>query len=277
MTMSNNKAIFGKIVLHAIGILVASIALFPLLWMAIAGFKAKTEVLSTPFRFFPERWLVGNYISILQDSMFLKSMIITFGGAVLFAALSLAINASAAYVFARLEFRFKRVLWVYVIMTMFIPGMAILVTSFIVVTKLQMLDTLAVLVLPGVASAGHMFFIRQFYLNIPLALEEAALIDGAGRFKIFTHIFLPMSYPVFVIVGIGSYLGYWNSFVWPTMTITNVNLFQIMQYLATFRSERGTEMGMLMAGSSLAAVPTIVLFLIFQKYIIRGIKISGLK
>lgn len=162
-------------------------------------------------------------------------------------------------------------------MTMFIPGMAILVTSFIVVTKLQMLDTLAVLVLPGVASAGHMFFIRQFYLNIPLALEEAALIDGAGRFKIFSHIFLPMSYPVFVIVGIGSYLGYWNSFVWPTMTITNVNLFQIMQYLATFRSERGTEMGMLMAGSSLAAVPTIVLFLIFQKYIIRGIKISGLK
>ncbi|WP_178021745.1 carbohydrate ABC transporter permease [uncultured Paenibacillus sp.] len=275
--MSNNKALFGKIVLHAAGILVACIALFPLLWMAIAGFKAKTEVLSTPFRFFPERWLVGNYISILQDNMFLKSMIITFGGAVLFAALSLAINASAAYVFARLEFRFKRVLWVYVIMTMFIPGMAILVTSFIVVTKLQMLDTLAVLVLPGVASAGHMFFIRQFYLNIPLALEEAALIDGAGRFKIFTHIFLPMSYPVFVIVGIGSYLGYWNSFVWPTMTITNVNLFQIMQYLATFRSERGTEMGMLMAGSSLAAVPTIVLFLIFQKYIIRGIKISGLK
>lgn len=274
--MSNNQR-FGKIVLYAAGILVACIALFPLLWMAIAGFKAKTEVLSTPFRFFPERWLVENYISILQDSLFLKSMILTFGGAVLFAALSLAINASAAYVFARLEFRFKRVLWVYVIMTMFIPGMAILVTSFIVVTKLQMLDTLAVLVLPGVASAGHMFFIRQFYLNIPLALEEAALIDGAGRFKIFTHIFLPMSYPVFVIVGIGSYLGYWNAFVWPTMTITNVNLFQIMQYLATFRSERGTEMGMLMAGSSLAAVPTIVLFLIFQKYIIRGIKISGLK
>lgn len=275
--MSNHKALFGKIVLYAAGILVACIALFPLLWMAIAGFKAKTEVLSTPFRFFPERWLVENYISILQDNMFLESMILTFGGAVLFAVLSLAVNASAAYVFARLEFRLKRVLWVYVIMTMFIPGMAILVTSFIVVTKLQMLDTLAVLVLPGVASAGHMFFIRQFYLNIPLALEEAALIDGAGRFKIFTHIFLPMSYPVFVIVGIGSYLGYWNSFVWPTMTITNVNLFQIMQYLATFRSERGTEMGMLMAGSSLAAVPTIVLFLIFQKYIIRGIKISGLK
>jgi multiple sugar transport system permease protein len=140
-----------------------------------------------------------------------------------------------------------------------------------------MLDTLGVLVLPGVASAGHMFFIRQFYLNIPQALEEAALIDGAGRIKIFTSIFIPMSFPVFVIVGIGSYLGYWNSFVWPTMTITNIDLFQIMQYLYTFRSERATEMGMLMAGSALSALPTIILFLIFQKYIISGIKISGLK
>ena len=148
---------------------------------------------------------------------------------------------------------------------------------FIVVNEMGMLDTLAVLVLPGIASAGHMFFIRQFYLNIPMALEEAALIDGAGRIKIFTHIFIPMSFPVFVIVGIGSYLAYWNSFVWPTMTVTNPELFQIMQYLYTFRSERATEMGMLMAGSALSCLPTIVLFLFFQKHIISGIKISGLK
>jgi multiple sugar transport system permease protein len=245
--------------------------------MFIAGFKAKTEVLSTPFKFFPSQWLTENYTSILSDPLFLKSMGVTFGGAIVFAALSLLVNSMAAYVFARLEFRFKRLMWVYVMVTMFIPGMAILLTSFIVVTKMHMLDTMAVLILPGVASAGHMFFVRQFYLNIPIALEEAALIDGASRVKIFTHIFLPMSFPVFVIVGIGSYLGYWNSFVWPTMTITNPELFQIMQYLYTFRSERSTEMGLLMAGSTLAALPTITLFLIFQKYIISGIKISGLK
>ncbi|OIB02992.1 ABC transporter permease [Paenibacillus sp. LC231] len=257
--------------------LVTIMALFPLLWVIIAGFKDKAEVLATPFRFFPKKWMVQNYTDILGDSAFIQSMLVTFGGAVLFAALSLAVNATAAYVFARLEFRFKTFLWVYVIITMFIPGMAILLTSFIVVNEMGMLDTLAVLVLPGIASAGHMFFIRQFYLNIPMALEEAALIDGAGRIKIFTHIFIPMSFPVFVIVGIGSYLAYWNSFVWPTMTVTNPELFQIMQYLYTFRSERATEMGMLMAGSALSCLPTIVLFLFFQKHIISGIKISGLK
>jgi len=266
-----------RTLLAAVGGGVALVALFPLLWVVIAGFKGKTEVLATPFRFFPRKWLVENYTDILGDPIFRKAMLVTFGGAILFAALSLLVNAGAAYVFARLDFRFKRILWVYVIMTMFIPSMSILLTSFIVVNRMGMLDTLAVLVLPGVASAGSMFFIRQFYLNIPLALEEAALIDGAGRFRIFTSVFVPMSFPVFVIVGIGAYLGYWNSFVWPTMTITNPNLFQIMQYLYNFRSERSTEMGMLMAGSALAAAPTLVLFLIFQRYIISGIKISGLK
>ncbi|MGG4102476.1 carbohydrate ABC transporter permease [Paenibacillus lautus] len=257
--------------------LVTIMALFPLLWVILAGFKDKAEVLATPFRFFPKKWMVQNYMDILGDSAFIQTMLVTFGGAVLFASLSLAVNATAAYVFSRLEFWFKTFLWVYVIITMFIPGMAILLTSFIVVNEMGMLDTLAVLVLPGIASAGHMFFIRQFYLNIPMALEEAALIDGAGRIKIFTHIFIPMSFPVFVIVGIGSYLAYWNSFVWPTMTITNPELFQIMQYLYTFRSERATEMGMLMAGSALSCLPTIILFLFFQKHIISGIKISGLK
>lgn len=264
-------------ILSVIGILVAITALFPLLWMAIAGFKGKTEVLSTPFKFLPDKWLLENYVDILKDTTFTRSMVITFIGAIIFTILSLIVNSMAAYVFARLEFRFKRIMWLYVIITMFIPGMAIMLTSFIVVTKLNMLDTMAVLILPGVASAGGMFFIRQYYLNIPIALEEAALIDGANRFKIFLHVFMPMSYPVFVIVGVGAYLGYWNSFVWPTMTITNPELFQIAQYLATFRSERSTEMGLLMAGSTMAAIPTVVLFLIFQKYLIQGIKISGLK
>ncbi|HZG58806.1 carbohydrate ABC transporter permease [Paenibacillus sp.] len=272
-----NRNTLGKTLMYLIGYVVSLVALFPLFWLAIAGFKGKTEVFSTPFRFFPSEWLISNYTSILQDGLFSKALVTTFAGAVLFTVGGLLINSMAAYVFARLEFRFKKTLWIYVIMTMFIPGMAILVTSFIVVTRMGMLDTLSVLILPGLASAGAMFFIRQFYLNIPMALEEAAMIDGASRFRIYTYVFFPMSYPVFVIVGIGAFLGYWNSFIWPTMTITSPELFQIMQYLATFRSERGSELGLLMAGSTLSAIPTILLFLIFQKYIIKGIKISGLK
>ncbi|MDQ0574904.1 carbohydrate ABC transporter permease [Agromyces albus] len=257
--------------------LIAISALLPLAWMLIAGFKGKNEVLRSPFQFFPEIWIVDNYASILQDPQFLMAMGVTFLGAVIFTVLSLTVNSFAAYAFARLDFRGKRFWWLYCITPMFIPAMAILLTSFVVVSNLGMLNTLAVLIIPGVAAAAQMFFIRQFYLNMPVAIEEAALIDGASRWKIFTTIFLPQSQGPFVVVGVASYLAYWNAYVWPILTIQDPNLFQIMQYLGNFRSDRGNEWGLLMAGSTLAALPTIALLLVFQRYIVNGVRLAGMK
>jgi len=264
----------GKVL---VGFVFVLLALFPLAWMVIAGFKSRTEVVATPFQFFPDVWQWENYVQILADPTFAWTMTWTLLGAVLFTLLALTINSLAAYAFARLEFRFKRSLWVIVITTMFIPGMTILLTSFIVVTRLNMLDTLAVLVLPGAASAATIFFIRQFYLSIPSSLEEAAMLDGCGRFAIFWRLFLPLSKPPFVVMGITSFLAYWNSYVWPILTITSPERFVVQQYLATFRSERASELGLLMAGSTLAAAPVIILFLIFQRQIIGNIKMAGLK
>lgn len=255
----------------------AVFALFPLLWILVSGFKENAEVTATPFRFLPREWQVENYLAIASDPAFQRTIGITFVGAVLFTAGSVAINSMAAYVFARLDFRFKPFMWVICIGTMFIPNMAILLTSFVMVAKLQMLDTLAVLILPGLASAGQMFFMRQFYLSVPMAMEEAALIDGASRWQIYLRIFLPQSQGVFVVVGATSFMAYWNAFVWPVMTITSPELFQVQQYLAEFRVSRGPELGLLMAGSFLAALPVIGLVLIFGKRIIGGIKIAGLK
>jgi multiple sugar transport system permease protein len=257
--------------------LISLTVLFPLAWMVMAGFKGKTEVLSSPFQFFPEIWRWQNYIDIARDPEFAQAMLITFVGAVIFTVLSLAVNSMAAYALARLEFSFKRFWWVFCILPMFIPTMAILLTSFMVVSSLGMLDTLAVLVIPGVASSIHMFFLRQFYLNMPVAVEEAALIDGATRWQIFTKIFIPQSAAVFVVVGIGSYMAYWNAYVWPILTVSDPSLIQIMQFLGTFRSDRGNEWGLLMAGSALAALPTIALVLFFQRYIVDGVRISGIK
>lgn len=265
-------------VLSAVLIVLISVSiLFPLAWMAIAGFKGKTEVLRSPFQFFPDVWRFDNYVKILQDPEFSRAMVVTFFGALIFTALSLIVNSLAAYAFARLDFRGKKFWWVYCIMPMFIPMMAILLTSFMVVSSLGMLNTLAVLIIPGVASAAQMFFIRQFYLGFPVAVEEAALIDGASRWQIFLRVFLPQSAAPFVVMGIASYLAYWNAYVWPILTISDPNLTQIMQFLGNFRSDRGNDWGMLMAGSTLAALPTIVLLLIFQRFIVNGVRISGIK
>lgn len=271
------KSIPQRVVSAVLIALISISVLFPLAWMAIAGFKGKTEVLRSPFQFFPDIWRFDNYVKIIQDPEFSRAMVITFVGALIFTALSLAVNSLAAYAFARLDFRGKRFWWVYCIMPMFIPMMAILLTSFMVVSALGMLNTLAVLIIPGVASAAQMFFIRQFYLGFPVAVEEAALIDGASRWQIFLRVFLPQSAAPFVVMGIGSYLAYWNAYVWPILTITDPNLTQIMQFLGNFRSDRGNDWGMLMAGSTLAALPTIVLLLIFQRFIVNGVRISGIK
>ncbi len=273
-----HPAWIARFLLKAVfSIIIIGLALFPLAWMVISGFKIRTEVVRTPFQFFPEVWKWENYAQILQDPSFLRTLAVTGGGAILFTIGSIAVNSMAAYAFARLEFRGKRFVWPAVLLTMFIPGMTILLTSFIVVSRLHMLDTLAVLVLPGMAAAGHVFFVRQFYLNIPSSLEEAAVVDGCGRWGVYLRIFLPLSKAPFVVVGITSFMAFWNSFVWPVMTITSKDLYQVQQYLAAFRGERASELGLLMAGSACAAAPIIIIFLIFQRQIIANIKMAGLK
>ncbi len=273
--MKQNSGARGlSVVLVALIILTS---LFPLAWMTMAGFKGKSEVLRTPFQFFPDVWNAKNYVDIMHDPAFVRAMLVTFAGAVAFTVASLFVNSLAAYAFARLDFAFKGFWWVFCIVPMFVPAMAILVTSFMVVARLGMLNTMGVLIIPGVASAIQMFFLRQFYLNFPMAVEEAAQIDGASRWKIFTRIFLPQSKAPFVVVGIASFLAYWNSYVWPVLTITDPNLTQIMQYLGNFRSDRGNEWGLLMAGATLAALPTVILVLIFQRYIVNGVRLGGMK
>lgn len=272
-----NKKKTKKLFWSLFGIIASLIMLFPLVWMALAGFKPETEVLSVPFKFLPSRFILDNYIKVFEDGAFIRAIGTTLIGAVLSTAGCLTVNSLAAYVFARLEFPLKKLLWVICISTMFIPGIAVLIPSFIVVQKLGMLNTFAVLILPGLAQASWIFFLRQFYLGYPRSLEEAAMIDGAGRIRIFIHLYLPYSRAPFVIVGIGAFLGYWNAFVWPVMTLSDERLFQIMQVLAFFRSGQLANPAVVMAASAIAALPPLILFSIFQKHIIEGVKISGLK
>ncbi|REK75867.1 carbohydrate ABC transporter permease [Paenibacillus paeoniae] len=280
-----NESRKARYIANLIGIFVALIALFPLIWMTISGFKKREEVLSFPFRFFPKEWNFQNYVDIIMNSTsffpdgasFMTSMFVTFGVAVFCVIFSLLLNSMAAYVFARLEFPFKKFLWLYYMLTMFIPGIAIYITGFMIVDMLNMTNTFWVLTLPGLAYVWSVFFVRQFYLNIPMALEEAALLDGATRFRIYWSIFLPLSVPPFVIMGMNVFLGYWSAFLWPVMTISDPSLYQINQLLMFFKAQRNTEWQYIMAGASIASVPPIVLMLMFQKYIIQGIKLSGIK
>lgn len=258
----------------------AAVALFPLFWMIISTFKSSKEILkANPLRFFPSVWTVENYQKLFSDTTypFLQSLGSTAFVAVTAALLSVTINSMAAYAFARLEFRGKTTLWRIAIFAMYIPGITILVTSFVVVNSLGMLDSYAVLILPGLAGAYAIFFFRQFFLAMPMAVEEAALIDGASRFRIFWNIFIPNAKSPYVIMGTGAFLSYWNSFLWPAMTVTSAKYVQVMQVIRSYNNMYANSYGVVLAGSALAAIPPILCFLCFQKYIVKGLMISGIK
>jgi multiple sugar transport system permease protein len=274
-----NKLTPGRVLAYAVAALVALVSLFPFVWMFFASFKTKNEVLATPLKMLPKAWTDVNYVTVLQnaDSPLLNAMVMTFLVAFSAVFLSLFINTMAAYVFARMEVYFKRFLWLYCLLTMYIPGVTILITSFLVVHSLGMLDTFAVLLLPGLAGGYSIFFFRQFFLNVPNSLEEAALIDGCGRFRIYWNIFLPLSSTPMVVSGAGTFIGYWNSFLWPSITITNKSLQQVMPIIRSFQTFYGAEYGRIMAAMCLAVIPPVVLFAFFQKYIVKGVVLSGLK
>ncbi len=280
LSVTKKKAKPAVVIFTILALVVTAISLFPLLWMFLSSFKINKEILpSKAFRFFPSQWVQDNYIKLFEDTTyyFWRAMRSTAFVSVTAALLSVTVNSMAAYAYARLDFTFKRLFWRITVLTMYIPGITILVTSFVVANRLGILDSYAVLIFPGLANAYSIFFFRQFFLNMPMAVEEAALIDGAGRFRIYWSIFIPNALSPFVIMGTGAFLGYWNSFLWPAMTVTNGAYLQVMQVIRSYNSIYVNNYGVVLAGSLLAALPPVILFLIFQRYIVKGLMISGIK
>jgi len=267
--------------------LIALASLFPLFWMFLCGFKSAADVMAVPFQFFPPSYHPENYTNLLlgqvdatifpQGASFIRSMILTFLISAGSVVISLLLNSMAGYVFARLKFPFKDFLWVLYLIPWFIPPISLLITQYLVVSQLKMLNSVWVIILPGITYTYSIFFYRQFYLGIPQSLEEAAKIDGASAGSTYFRIFLPMSSTPFVIMGMTVFLGYWSSFLWPILTISDPGLFQINQLVSYFKTTYNKQFHYMMAASAITAVPTIVLFLIFQRRIIQGIKISGIK
>lgn len=279
--VNNLKKKFGKFVIFKvvsilITVLILTEALFPLLWMILSSFKTQREVSAGAF--FPSSLDFFNYEELATRG-FWQSLGTTFIGAVLSTLGCIIVNTMAAYAFARIDFYLKKFFWAYILLPMFVPGITLLIPLYLVASDLNLLNTMPGLILPGVAQAVHIFFMRQFFLNIPNSLEEAAALDGAGKIRTFLHLFLPLSIGPIVILAISAFLGYWNAFMWPAMIIdgdTNP-LRQVMQVIYSFNRDRNKNWPLVMAGSVIATAIPFVIYLIFQKQIVESLKISGIK
>lgn len=261
-------------------IVLAAIFVAPLLWMLSTSLKTASASTALPLSWIPENPTTEAYDTILRAGSdtpvlrwFLNSMI----AATAHSVLVVATAAPAAYALARMDFRFKRSILAAIISTLFIPPIIFLTPTFLIVDRLGWIDTLIALIVPGAAGAFGVFFLRQLFLAVPVELEEAAYLDGANRFTVFTRIVLPLSKPALATLAVLSFLSNWNEFLWPVYVIFTRTRETLPPGLATLQGAFTQNYPVVMAGAVIASVPVLVLYVLAQRHIIEGVSQTGVK
>jgi multiple sugar transport system permease protein len=264
-----------EIIFHLIGLMLAFMALAPLLWMVSMAFKSGDEVFG--INLIPARPTLDNFLYVFTKVDFFRFLWNTFFVSATVTIVALFFHSMAGYALARLRFPGRDAIFLAMFATFLISQPVIIVPLFILVRALGMLDSYAGLIIPSIFNAFGIFLLRQFYLGVPRELEEAALIDGAGYFRVYWSIVLPLSRPILSALAILFFLANWNSFLWP-LTITNdQNLWMVQVAIASFHMQYNASWNYIMAASTVVALPTLAMFVVFQKRIIESIKTSGIK
>ncbi|MEK3722998.1 carbohydrate ABC transporter permease [Paenibacillus sp. FSL H8-0034] len=253
------------------------VMVLPFVWMVSSSFKTLEQVNEFPIRWIPAQLHFENYIEVFRIIPMARFMVNTVFVSVLVTVVTLMVCALAAYAFARLEFKGRDTLFFCYLATMMVPGQVTIIPTFIMMKYFGWIDTYYALTIPLFFSAFGVFMMRQFFMTIPKELEEAAIIDGCSRVRTFWSIVLPLAKPAFVTLGIFTFLNEWNSFLWPLIVINKVDLQTLQVGLRTFQGEFGTQWHLLMAGTVIAELPILALYILAQKYIIAGIATSGIK
>ena len=275
---------------YALGGLILLIYVIPFAWMMLGSLRRETEIFQFTYplswrTFIPVVWTLKNFLDILGLSPEGRSYGLDFGRALVFTGLvsggvvlsSLVFNTMGAYFFARLEFPAKGVLMLFVIATLLIPFEAVMVPLYIVVRTLHLQNTYWALVLPWYASPFVIFALIQFFREIPKELDEAAIMDGASHLGVLRHVIVPNAIPGLVTTALLEFQFIWNLFYWPLIAVGRKELQTIQVAIAQQTTQTQVYWGRIFAGSVLASLPVIILFLLLQRYYIKGIAMSGLK
>lgn len=273
----DTRARIRRTLLYFVLILMAVVTLLPFLIMLLTAFKPQREIITFPPHLFPLNWSLENYQKIwlelpfgvlIRNSMIYSTTI---------TLVSLFIDSMCAYALSRLTFRGREFIFLAVLMTMMVPGQVTLIPLFLNLFNLGWINTFQGLIVPHLSSAFGIFLLRQFFLSIPKELEDSARIDGAGEFRIYWQIVLPLSGPALATLFVFHFMYNWNDFLWPLIVTTNSQMRTLPTGLALFMGDHNVEYGVLLAGATIAAAPLIIAFLFAQKYFVAGIVLTGLK
>lgn len=267
----------GAVLTYLLCLVVAVITLTPLLWMVLGSLKTAAEAAQFPPTLLPQEVAWRNYVEVFTTTPFLRYYLNSFFVASSVTLASLLLHSMAAYSLARLRYPGRNVIFMGIIATLMIPFSITLIPSFILMRYLGWLDTYWALIVPLIPHAFGVFLLRQFYLGLPVELEEAALLDGDTRAGIYLHIALPMSRPILAALAVFLFIANWNNYLWPLIVTRSTEMRVVQVGIAAFAGEHSTQWQLIMAGSTVAALPGLLLYLFFQRYLVEGIKLSGIK
>lgn len=276
----------SRVALYAFLFFLVVLLVGPFLWLTMASFKDGSQILSADSPLLPvdEQGNVSlqfdNYVFAFDYLQLNTLFVNTFLVATIATAINLFFNSLAGYAFARIEFRGREVMFRLILASLMVPGTVMLVPNMIIVNQLGLFDSLAALIVPFVMSVYNIFLMRQTFLGFPRELEEAAIIDGAGTFRVFWTIAMPLARPMLVVLGITTFMWNYNSFLWPLVVIQSPENGTVALGLGALVSASATNAELypvMLAASVVISVPLIVIFLIFQRFIVKGIAAGALK
>lgn len=275
--MSNHTRAFTQNTLwYALLFAVAGLMVVPFVWMLATSLQTLDRVFKNDLRWFPIPPQWENYVkawtSVPFDRFFLNSIVV----AVAHVAGQVATSALAAYAFARLRFPLRDQIFTLYLGTLMIPAQVTIIPNFILMRDLKWVDSYWALIVPFLVSSFGTFLLRQFFLTIPRDLEDAAKIDGANHWQIFSRVIIPLSGPALATLAIFVFLGSWNSFLWPLIVTNSVEMRTIPVGLRVFQGEFTTNYPLMMAAASLALIPILIVYMLGQKYFVRGITLTGM-
>jgi multiple sugar transport system permease protein len=251
------------------------LTVFPLIWMVSSAFKPGPDVYSLSL--IPESPTLDNFRYVFTELPFPRYMFNSFFVSATVTVIALFFHSMAAYALARLHFPGRELIFRLIFATLLVSLPVILVPLFVLVRAMGMLNSYAGLIIPAIFHAFGIFLLRQFYLGIPDELEEAAILDGAGYWRVYANIILPLSRPILAALAVFFFLANWNSFLWP-LTITNdQSLWVVQTGIASFQTQYSSAQNYIMAASVVVAMPTMLLFFLFPRQLVESIKTSGFK
>ncbi|EAC6939546.1 ABC transporter permease subunit [Listeria monocytogenes] len=250
--------------------------ILPFIWMVLSSLKTDAEILKIPPTIWPETFTLDNFTKLFTEmdfAIYLKNTLII----VFFSFFGLFLNAIAGYGFAKFKFKGKNKLFYLVLATMMIPGQVTMIPVYLLLNAAGLTNTMTGIVLPGLVGAFGIFLFRQFMSTISDDLLEAARLDGASEFYIFWRIVIPISRPVLAVQGILTFIAGWNSFLWPLIIANDEKFYTLSVGLQLLKGQYGSNYALQMAGATFMVIPIILIFMTFQKYILKGFNVSGMK